>query len=62
SYKQQWNKFPEDYKAKMAKGIVAFEITVNDLQAKKKLSQTGARQKNKKSLTSSQKVMTQTNE
>lgn len=39
SYKQQWNNFPEDYKLKMSKGIVAFEIVVTDLQAKKKLSQ-----------------------
>jgi transcriptional regulator len=39
SYKQQWDNFPEDYKLKMSKGIVAFEIIVNDLQAKKKLSQ-----------------------
>ena len=30
---------PEDYKLKMSKGIVAFEIIVTDLQAKKKLSQ-----------------------
>lgn len=39
SYRQQWNSFPEDYKLKMSKGIAAFEITVTDLQAKKKLSQ-----------------------
>ncbi len=39
SYRQQWNNFPEDYKLKMSKGIVAFEIIVTDLQAKKKLSQ-----------------------
>jgi len=39
SYKEQWNRFPEEYKQKLAKGIVAFEITVKDLQAKKKLSQ-----------------------
>ncbi|HEY0042277.1 MAG TPA: hypothetical protein VGB71_16510 [Flavisolibacter sp.] len=38
-YRRQWNEFADDYKAKMAKGIVAFEITVNDLQAKKKISQ-----------------------
>ena len=31
--------FPQDYKLKMLKGIVAFEITITDLQAKKKLSQ-----------------------
>ena len=39
SYKQQWNNLPEHYKLKMSKGIVAFEIVVTELQAKKKLSQ-----------------------
>lgn len=39
SYRQQWNTFPEEYKLKMSKGIAAFEITITDLQAKKKLSQ-----------------------
>ena len=39
SYRQQWNNLPEEYKLKMSKGIVAFEILVSDLQAKKKLSQ-----------------------
>lgn len=39
SFQQQWNNFPEEYKLKMVKGIVAFEITITDLQAKKKLSQ-----------------------
>lgn len=39
SYREQWNNFPDDYKLKMSKGIVAFEIAVTDLQAKKKLSQ-----------------------
>lgn len=38
-YKQQWNRLPEDYKLKMVKGIVAFEVIITDLQAKKKLSQ-----------------------
>ena len=38
-YKQQWQSMPEDFKLKMIKGIVAFEIVVTDLQAKKKLSQ-----------------------
>lgn len=38
-YKQQWQRLPDDYKLKMSKGIVAFEIEVTDLQAKKKLSQ-----------------------
>ena len=38
-YRQQWENFPAEYKLKMSKGIVAFDITVTDLQAKKKLSQ-----------------------
>lgn len=39
AYMQQWNSLPEDFKLKMIKGIVAFEIEVTELQAKKKLSQ-----------------------
>lgn len=39
SYRQQWSNLPEDYKVRMMKGIVAFEIVVTDIQAKKKLSQ-----------------------
>ena len=39
AYMQQWEKLPDHYKSKMMKGIVAFEIEVTDLQAKKKLSQ-----------------------
>lgn len=39
SYRQQWDNLPADYKMMMSKGIVAFEILVTDLQAKKKLSQ-----------------------
>ena len=39
NYKKQWNSLPEDYKLKMVKGIVAFEVIITDLQAKKKLSQ-----------------------
>jgi transcriptional regulator len=38
-YLKQYENLPEDYKQKMMKGIVAFEIIVDDLQAKKKLSQ-----------------------
>src|SRR3569833_4421369 len=38
-YFKQWEGLPEDYKLKMMNGIVAFEIEVTDLQAKKKLSQ-----------------------
>lgn len=39
TYRQQWDNFPEEYKSKMSKGIVAFEIVVTDIKAKKKLSQ-----------------------
>lgn len=39
SYKQQWDSFPEEFKLGLSKGIVAFDIIVSDLQAKKKLSQ-----------------------
>jgi transcriptional regulator len=38
-YLTQWNKLPAEYKFKMMNGIVAFEIVVDDLQGKKKLSQ-----------------------
>lgn len=38
-YLKQWDRLPEDYKQKMMKGIVAFEMVVDDLQAKAKLSQ-----------------------
>jgi len=39
AYRQQWDNFPEEYKLKMSKGIVAFEIVVTEVKAKKKLSQ-----------------------
>jgi transcriptional regulator len=39
SYKKQWGSLPNHYKINMSKGIVAFEIEVDALQAKKKLSQ-----------------------
>lgn len=38
-YLKQWDSLPDDYKQKMMKGIVAFEMVVDDLQAKAKLSQ-----------------------
>jgi transcriptional regulator len=38
-YMEQWKKLPEEYRLKLVKGIVAFEVSVTDLQAKKKLSQ-----------------------
>ncbi|MBS1531062.1 MAG: FMN-binding negative transcriptional regulator [Bacteroidetes bacterium] len=39
AYFQQWQGLPDEYKDRMMNGIVAFEIEVTDLQAKKKLSQ-----------------------
>jgi len=38
-YFKQWEKLPYEFKSKMIKGIVGFEIIVTDLQAKSKLSQ-----------------------
>ena len=38
-YLKQYENLPDDYKQRMMKGIVAFEVSVDDLQAKKKLSQ-----------------------
>ncbi|MEO3406911.1 FMN-binding negative transcriptional regulator [Mucilaginibacter sp. CAU 1740] len=38
-YLSQWNGLPDEYKQRMMKGIVAFEIAVDDLQGKHKLSQ-----------------------
>ena len=34
-----WREIPEEYKTNLAKGVVAFEIEVTDLQGKKKLNQ-----------------------
>jgi len=39
AYLKQWENLPGDYKRNMMKGIVAFEMVVDDLQAKAKLSQ-----------------------
>ncbi|MBK0379508.1 FMN-binding negative transcriptional regulator [Mucilaginibacter segetis] len=38
-YLKQWDSLSEAFKLKMMNGIVAFEIVVDNLQAKKKLSQ-----------------------
>jgi transcriptional regulator len=38
-YLKQWDSLPDNFKQNMMKGIVAFEIVIDDLQAKKKLSQ-----------------------
>jgi len=39
AYFKQWESLPDDYRTRMMNGIVAFDIEVTDLQAKKKLSQ-----------------------
>lgn len=39
AYLQQWEGLPDKYKHNMMKGIVGFEIIVDDLHAKSKLSQ-----------------------
>ncbi len=39
AYKSQWNELDASYKIAMAKGIVAFEMEIEDLQFKQKLSQ-----------------------
>ena len=38
-YLKQWDSLPEDYQQKMLNGIIAFQVVVDDLQAKKKISQ-----------------------
>ncbi len=38
-YLKQWEALPADFKLNMLKGIVGFEIIVDELQGKKKLSQ-----------------------
>ena len=38
-YKLQWDRLPHDYKTKMMKGIVVFELKVDEIQAKEQLSQ-----------------------
>lgn len=35
AFKQQWNNLSEDYKQNLLKGIVAFDVIVTDIQAKK---------------------------
>lgn len=42
AYFKQWEALPDDYRLKMMNGIVAFDIEITDLQAKKKLSQNRA--------------------
>jgi transcriptional regulator len=60
-YLQQWEKLTDHYKSKMMKGIVAFEIEVTDLQAKKKLSQNRS-EKERENIINSVDNSTDTNE
>jgi len=39
AYRKQWDELPEEFRAKMAGGVTAFEIRVNRLEGKYKLSQ-----------------------
>ena len=39
TYGATWEKLPDEYKQRMIRGIVGFELTVTELQGKKKLSQ-----------------------
>ena len=39
AYQEQWDGLSPDFKERMVKGIVAFEVKVTELQAKNKLSQ-----------------------
>ena len=39
AYHKQWDRLPESYRGKMMRGIIAFEVEITQLQAKKKLSQ-----------------------
>lgn len=48
AYKAQWDSLPEEYKLRMSKGIVAFEIRVSKLQSKEKLSQNKTENERKK--------------
>ncbi len=52
AYQEQWNRLSSDFKEKMVKGIVAFEVEVVELQAKNKLSQN-------KSLSEQQSIITE---
>lgn len=53
-YMKQWNNLPENFKYKMANGIVAFEIVVSTLQGKKKLSQNKTEEERKRIIDSLQ--------
>lgn len=39
SHQPQWDRLPPDYQARLLQGIVAFEVTITELQGQQKLSQ-----------------------
>ena len=43
-YLSHWSSLPEKYRDNMLNGIVAFRITINDIQARKKASQNKSRE------------------
>jgi len=43
TYFEKWKHLPYEFKSKLSKGIVAFEIEVKDLQGKKKLNQSSSK-------------------
>lgn len=47
-YQQQWSNLSADFKLKMLKGTVAFEVIITELQAKHKLSQNRTRAEQQK--------------
>ncbi|MBK8473954.1 MAG: FMN-binding negative transcriptional regulator [Sphingobacteriales bacterium] len=60
-YMVQWNSLPQDYKDRLLKGIVAFEIVVTELQGKQKLSQNKKRYRPPTQPTASHKAHIATN-
>ena len=50
-YLNQWNELDISYKSKMANGITAFEITVEEIQFKEKLSQNKTKSERKNIIT-----------
>lgn len=61
-YRNQWNELSSTYKTNMAKGIVAFQVDVTELQAAEKLSQNKTdeeRQRIKENLSKSPNSMDQ---
>jgi transcriptional regulator len=55
AYRKQWEGLSEDYRNKMIKGIVAFEIVVSKLEGKYKLSQNKTANEQKKIVTEFEK-------